>query len=732
MTKKKLLLMLFAGVFVAVSLAGCGNKTTDANENTKQQEEESSAVESTKYEWIMRELPEAKYIEAAEVFVGGSGTASDPYQISSAREFALMEKLIREENVIEDGTNYYEACYILTKDIELNDTSNFENWADEAPEYSWRPIAGNGEGHYAKCSFDGAGHTISGLYINVNNENYYDAYGLFGLLSDASVKNVVLDKSYICVSGQETSVGGIVGNTIGECEITDCRSNAVIDVYDGTVGGVVGSLSGGRSGTDEVEYTEEDDKRGLFSVIKNCSFGGTIRQVRENSMSYIGGIVGNSDGDVTGCTNKGTIQFDALSVDAVGGIAARMSSGIISDCENAGNIDCTLAPGTEASETVVRAGGIVGSQFMSATGSRKYMARVSTVKNCHNNGSVSGTEWVGGIVGAAENDRNDWCLAIADCVNSAPVISLTDSNVGGIAGQISCLGDPDYGNNVVVENCRNEADLSRGTVGGIAGSLMTRSGDVLLRNCTNSGNLSAGENAQYAGGIIASWLFDAYDKSAVHVTVENCKNEGNVSSSIYAGGIFAYADCPVKNEGNELSELIVKDCANSGAILAQEVNGYIGGIAGCWGMDSVKSSFENCVNSGAIVLDNKKPAGEELDEMEEDGFFTLARICGGIAGKVGPGLYLGIDNDKPDAENINKENAQFTFKNCISTGALRVNDAEEYKDKNGKFKYRNFFGGIIGNACAENSFSVLVEDCSYSGFERGLGNEELPDVGIKK
>ena len=73
-----------------------------------------------------------------------------------------------------------------------------------------------------------------------------------------------------------------------------------------------------------------------------------------------------------------------------------------------------------------------------------------------------------------------------------------------------------------------------------------------------------------------------------------------------------------------------------------------------------------------------------------------------------------------------------TIKGCASTGSLLVNDAEEYKTKDGQRMYRNYFGGIIGNTCGEEGFSVLVEDCAYSGFERGLGNDDLPDAGDKK
>lgn len=726
MKLKRWMSVLLVCAMSTAMLTGCGGSGKSPAPNKDAAEE----AEAVTYEWITRELPEPKYLEAAEAFAGGTGTESDPYQISTAAEMALMEKLIREEaEDIDAGHHEHsDAYYVLTSDIELNDTSDFEQWRENGPEYSWRPITGIS----VHCHFDGAGHTISGMYINVNNESFErNEYGLFGRIFDGSVKNLTIDKSYISVSGAEPLVGGIVAGVRGEMLVENCVSNAVIDVYDGTVGGVVGSIDGGRGpqlhGND---YTEEDDRRGAFSTVKNCTFGGTITQIREDSMSRIGGVAGGNGGDLIGCVNAGTIKFGSHNTDTVGGVTSG-NGGIVSDCENVGTLNCTMQEGKE-DVSLLRVGGVVGHQMMSATGSKKYMSRVNTVTNCKNTGYVSGTDIVGGVVGVSENDHNDWCLVLSDCVNSGEVVSLNGETVGGVVGQVTCLGDNDHGNNIVIENCRNEADLTQGTVGGVIGFLFSRSGDTLIKNCTNAGALSGDGADVSAGGIMGQWMMTSYDDDdAVNVTVENCTNMGNIDSGDKAGGIVGFAECPVKKSGNEKSSMTVKDCTNSGDITATNVNGYLGGIAGNWGMDSIPTVFENCKNTGAIILNNEKVTEEKLKEMEAAGFFTLSRICGGIVGRVGT-LFLGIQNDKIKEKNINKEGACFTFKNCSSTGALLVNDAEEYTTENGKMFYRNYFGGVIGNASGEDGFSFYVDNCTYTGFERGLGNVDLPDVGTKK
>lgn len=680
------------------------------------------------YEYIFRELPQPRYLDAAEGFAGGRGTEEDPFLISQASELVLLEKLIREG----EDTFYLSAYYTLTGDIELNDTADFDQWPEEEPEYSWRPITNLG----VNLHFDGGGHTIRGLYINTNNESTgvsESSYGLFGALANGSIKNLTLDQSYICVSGGEAYVGGLAGSLTGEGEITDCVSNAVIHVYDGAAGGVAGSVGGGRSANEAEEYgyTETDDERGPFSLVKDCSFGGAISQVKEGSMSFLGGIVGVSRGEIRNCVNLGTISFGALDTDTVGGIAAK-ADGVISGCENAGSLNCTAASGEEEETSLVRAGGIVGNLFMSATGSAKYMSRVATVENSRNTGYVSGTDSVGGIVGAAGNDRNNWCLVISGCVNSGQVVSVTGGDAGGIAGRVTCLGDPDNGDNMVIENCRNEADLNQGTVGGIIGSLFSRSGDMTIQNCGNEGDLSADEDNLYCGGIIGHWMMALLDEEdAVRVTLRDCGNEGTVAAPVGAGGIVAFAECPVKKSGNEQSFMTLSSCSNSGQVKVFQNNGFSGGICGSWGMDSVETIIENCTNTGNLMIENEKISEDELKEMEAGGFFTISRICGGVIGRVGTTM-LSTDNDRPDEKNVNKEGAVLTIRECASTGSLLVNDAEEYKTKDGQRMYRNYFGGIIGNTCGEEGFSVLVEDCAYSGFERGLGNDDLPDAGDKK
>ncbi len=79
MTVKKILAMVIALAAMLTMLAGCGDDSEDeANGSTYE------------YKYVVRDLPEPKYITPAEAFAGGSGTAADPYQIADAAQLALL------------------------------------------------------------------------------------------------------------------------------------------------------------------------------------------------------------------------------------------------------------------------------------------------------------------------------------------------------------------------------------------------------------------------------------------------------------------------------------------------------------------------------------------------------------------------------------------------------------------------------------------------------------------
>lgn len=695
---KKTLAILLVLMLLVSALAGCGNNNnTDTNNDTS-----NNQTENTDYEYLFRDLPEAKYITPASEFAGGDGTESNPYQISNAAELALLhEKMVAEHKELK--SEYKSAYYVLSADIAVNDTANFDKWENTAPEFSWLPI-GFDTVEFDGV-FDGKGYTISGLYINTNcgttEENSTNNYGLFDTI-DGTVKNVNIDKAYIAVSGRPCYVGSVAGLLMDEAVLDNCTSTAIIKNYDASCGGIAGTMYGGvNTVSEEINH----------STVSNCTFTGSIEQVKDDAMTYIGGIVGNSNGNIESCVNEGQIDFTATNVDSVGGITGFVREGTIKNCNNKGKLLCE----TTDEEALAIAGGIVGKVFVSATGSEKYMSRGATITKCENNGTVEGQMYAGGIAGQVSNDHNDYCVTVSECINNGVVTS--NDHTAGIIGYLNCIGDAENGDSIVVENCENKADLNKGTVGGIVSKFMSETGDVKIKGCKNSGALAS--EGQHCAGIIAYWIMDSKPSNS-NIVIDGCENTGSISSALNAGGIISFMDMPVCLEMGDGVSVSISNCVNNGNITIDKVNGYIGGILGNWGMANVATTIDKCTNGGTLAI---TAAADSMTDKDAE-IMTVSRIAGGIVGRVGSGLLLTTDSDKADEKNIQSANADLKITNSKNTGKLDVVniDAENYK---------NWFGGIIGNTCGEDGFAIFVDKCTYTGFDRGLGNENLSDVGTK-
>lgn len=148
----------------------------------------------------------------------------------------------------------------------------------------WTPIGTDYDNSY-KGTFDGGGHTITGLTFTTNDE----FAGLFGWLNRAgTVKNVVMEGVQI-------------------------TSN---QIYGGSIGGVVG-------------YS--------WGTIENCSVSGSV-----SGTVYVGGVVGAQiGGSITGCSSSATVKG---TVD-VGGVAGQTdSSATLTACYATGNVTLEIAP----------------------------------------------------------------------------------------------------------------------------------------------------------------------------------------------------------------------------------------------------------------------------------------------------------------------------------------------------------------------------------------------------
>ena len=212
--------------------------------------------------WAFAESP-AWDGTTADSYAGGDGSEGNPYQIANGAQLA---KLVQDPDT---AGKYYE----LTADILLNDVSS-ENWTEnESSLKKW--FSGSQVFH---GTFNGAGHTVSGLYINAQATSYWQGAGLFqGLGSGALVKNVGLTKASITFTGNGFA-GGIAGYAFEEGaaewvnpRIESCYGDGSVSVTGATTGGILGGS-------------------GNAFDIADCFFAGKV----SGNEKETGGILGNS------------------------------------------------------------------------------------------------------------------------------------------------------------------------------------------------------------------------------------------------------------------------------------------------------------------------------------------------------------------------------------------------------------------------------------------------------
>ena len=151
-------------------------------------------------------------------------TTVSTFYISTAAQLAGLAKLVNE------GNNFSKKTIQLTKDIRLNE--------QDVPTggHEWTPIGKYGSRKAKKPfsgTFDGQGHTISGLYINVSNRSGNLYQGLFGYCSEGIVQNLIVTGS-VAVTGSTGAsiqyVAGIVGYGVTSSAVKNCGFYGTIKV----------------------------------------------------------------------------------------------------------------------------------------------------------------------------------------------------------------------------------------------------------------------------------------------------------------------------------------------------------------------------------------------------------------------------------------------------------------------------------------------------------------------
>ena len=223
----------------------------------------------------------------------------------------------------------------------------------------WTPIGTSISNAY-KGTFDGGGHTITGLTVTTSDQ-YAGLFGYIG--SGGTVKNVVLEGVQIESDNDMSDVGGVAGQSYGN--------------------------------------------------IENCSVSGSVSVSGTNSIA--GGVVGyQTGGSITGCSSSATVNAGGVA----GGVAGLTDSGATLTACYATDDVTLVSNGTGT----YYAGGVVGDNI-----------NRSTVIACYAWGSVtgsgSGTIYVGGVTGT--NDEG----TLTACYHANETVSGPAGTTGGVTGR---------------------------------------------------------------------------------------------------------------------------------------------------------------------------------------------------------------------------------------------------------------------------------------------------------
>lgn len=354
----------------------------------------------------------------------GTGTQSDPYQISSPQHLAYLADMVT------SGVNDYNGKYfLLTQDISLSNQS-------------WMPIGD--ATHPFKGNFDGGGHTIDSIYVF---NTTYTLTGLFGCVENgkvyninaniriasgftrggisATVRNAIVENCEVILnscSGSPNYFGGIVGtSTTGRTVVSNCIVSGNI-TGSSYVGGIVAYITGINAYIDNCQYSSgvltctsgscgginggSHATTGIDTIV-NCTNTGRVY-----GYSKVGGIVGAANIIyVSRCANLDSVVSRSSSYRnvCIGGIVGYANSGTIDLSSNRGGITVDGVFGHNsthpchyditASEYRVYATGIgCGFTSNSASHNHNYTYVCSytkiiptnnlTITNCYNTGNI--------------------------------------------------------------------------------------------------------------------------------------------------------------------------------------------------------------------------------------------------------------------------------------------------------------------------------------------------------
>ena len=385
------------------------------------------------------DYPTPPEVSAVSVY-NPSAANTLPTPVNNVYTITTANELMAFANTLNGGNNFSGKTIKLACDVVINQGA-YGTWASPI---AWSGNGGSWTNRFAG-SFDGQGHTISGIY-NVNGNNA----GLFGrVATGAEFKNVNIVNSYFESNGDDSGVQGL-GALIGSLDSgsadqvkTTTISNVHVEstkLYAPTgrtgVGGIVGATANFNNST---------------LIIENCSFSGTIEARKDSAKSScVGGIVGfMKRGAKLGIENS-VVNATINCGNEAAGLVGRFESCYaltISNCFAKGTINANSA--CTNGNTMYRTGALIGiidlwsgvdaavqiSNVLAAVNCNSHEALIATIRGDNNARTVTFTlndiVYDSTVQSPAGLIRRDNWPAPKASVNGASTIHGTNWNLEG-------------------------------------------------------------------------------------------------------------------------------------------------------------------------------------------------------------------------------------------------------------------------------------------------------------
>ena len=468
------------------------------------------------------------------------------------------------------ATNHGVGLFALLEDAEINNLILQGS-------YSTSTTDNNSSSYAGALAVRGDGHlTISSVANQAGLSGFHEVGGLIGRAS-GSVSLLDVENSGV-IQGGSFRVGGLIGYAIGDVSINSSRNAATVSALGSYVGGFVGQSSGA------AEISESENLSQVLGKINNGGgFVGGASELLVLSSTNSGKVTGNGTGGdnnnfggFVGIVTAGAALNNSQNLGAilstkphVGGVIGKADGPItLSFAVNSGAVTGTDYVGGLVGRSTVRASftqpenrGPVSGTGQYAGGLVGYNHGSSELSRAINSGAIFGADRVGGFMGFAQS------IEIFDSLNSGAVTA------GNIVGGL--IGTSDF---VEVSSSSNQASISASGfhVGGLVGEAST----LLVSDSRNEGRVSA----LYAAGGLAGVAFSGAE-------IVGSTNLAVVTGSgDYSGGLLGYSNGTVTVSGSS-NLRAVSGTSNVGGLL-----GYVGGDA------TITSSFNTGSVSGSNIV----------------------------------------------------------------------------------------------------------------------------------